>query len=81
MHTTRFWNNLHRIRFNAHDAFLESPSSDTLQCTRRVSGIAFVGYAQTQCYVFTTGVSDRKSLYRLAFYSTLIKNAHDTVYK
>jgi hypothetical protein len=31
------------------------------------------------CYVFITGVSDRKRLYRLAFYSTLIKNSHDTV--
>ena len=54
VYTTRFWNYLHQVRSNvsAHDTFLELPSSGTLkcQCTRHVSGITFIRYAQMLVY-------------------------------
>ena len=43
------------------------------------SCINFVTSSSPICYVFITVVSDRKGLYRLSFYFTLIKNSRDTV--
>ena len=51
---------------------------DMAGCCGRAQAISY-GTIIFYWYVFITGVSDRKRLYRLAFYSTLIKNSHDTV--